>query len=110
MAAASECGEPLLVGSALGFVNDEAVDEEEVDVLLVVLAASDDITAAAAAAADVRAATAATDAITPSKLLTELFSRLLEAAAETAGGFGLVPLFNLRSNSDVESGATCCCR
>lgn len=67
----------------------------------VMLAASDDITAAAAAAADVRAATAATEAMTPRKLLTELFSKLFEV-----GGLGLVP-FNFKSKIDVESGATC---
>lgn len=71
------------------------------------LAASDeDMTAAAAAAADVRAATAATDAMTPRKLPTEQLRRLFDAVAVEDGGFGLVP-FILRSNSDVESGATC---
>lgn len=107
VAAANECDELLLVVvSTMGFVDD--ADEVEVFAIFVllssewfvVLAAS----AAAAAAADVRAATAATDAMTPRKLLTELFSRLLDAEA---GGLGLLP-FILRSKSDVESGATCC--
>lgn len=111
VAAANECDELLLVdGSAAGLVCNDDVEDVLFDIFvvlsseLVVLAASDDIKPAAAAAADVRAATAATDAMTPSKLLTELFSKLL--GAET-GGFGLVP-FILRSKSEVESGATCC--
>lgn len=79
---------------------DDVADELFAVLSFVVFATLDDDISAAAA---VRAATAATEAITPRKLLTELLSKLFDVGFD---GFGLVPLI-FRSNNDVESGATC---